>query len=190
MNCLWLHGNQLTGESILCSSRPVWYTSKPSAEKRSIKYSTGRIPTELLRCSAMKVLSLSGNQLTGTSILCSSCPVWYTSIPSADNRSINYFTGRIPTELGRCSAMSELNLRVNKLTGTHFCAHSSQLVHEYTILQPSEFFYAGVLCAKKRVGACTVRSVAHRALRLRLRRTGQDAFKTFMKQKVPCSVYL
>ena len=128
-----------------------WCRSKPLADKRSIKYSTGRIPTELGRCSAMNKLSLA-------SILCSSCPVWYTSIPSADNRSINYFTGRIPTELGRCSAMSELFLHVNKLTGTHFCAHTAQLVYEYTILQSSEFFGRPVR-KNALVSTCTVRAV-------------------------------
>ena len=99
----------------------------------------------------MSSLSLWNNKLTGTSILCSSCPVWYTSIPAADNRSINYFTGQIPTELGRCSAMNWLYLQNNKLTGTHFCAHSSPLVYEYTILQSSEFFLRRcALCEKTR----------------------------------------
>ncbi len=72
------------------------------------------------------------------------------------------------------------------------------LVNEYTILQSSEFFDARVLCAKKRVGinlhsavcACSATPRAH-ALRLRLRRTGQSAFKAFMKQTVPaCSLWL
>jgi hypothetical protein len=31
--------------------------------------------------------------------------------------------------------MNFLNLEANELTGTHFCAHSSQLVHEYTNLK-------------------------------------------------------
>jgi hypothetical protein len=124
MKALGLSGNKLNGTSILCSSCPVWYTSKPSAEKRSITKIAGPIPTELGRCSNMSGLWLDGNQLSGKSILCSSCPVWYTSKPANDNRSINYFTGRIPTELGRCSAMNNLDLQVNKLTGSSILCSS------------------------------------------------------------------
>ena len=56
------------------------YTSKLSADKRSIKYLTGRIPTELGHCSAMNRLSLARNRLSGTSTLCSTYPVWYTIV--------------------------------------------------------------------------------------------------------------
>ncbi len=52
------------------------YTSKLWLTKCSIKKITGPIPTELGRCSAMECLSIFGNQLSGMSILCSSCPVW------------------------------------------------------------------------------------------------------------------
>ena len=48
------------------------YTSKLSADKRSIEYFIGQIPTELGHCSAMQSVYLSSNQLSGTSILCSS----------------------------------------------------------------------------------------------------------------------
>ena len=50
-------------------------TSKLRLIKRSINFITGRIPTELGRCSAMGDLNLSYNKLTGTCVL---CPAWYT----------------------------------------------------------------------------------------------------------------
>jgi hypothetical protein len=74
----------------------------------------------------MTELILWDNQLTGTSILYSSCPFLYTSQPWLTKRAIKYFAGRIPTELGRCSFMSKLQLWGNKLTGTP-CAHSAPL---------------------------------------------------------------
>ena len=85
----------------------------------------------------MKVLFLGNNQLTGTSTLCSSCPVWYTSLPSCFVRKNALVSTRTACMCVQC----ELTMR-----------HAS---------------------------------------RLRSRCTGQDAFKTFMKQTVPaCSVIL
>jgi hypothetical protein len=168
-----------------------WYTSKPVAEKRSIKYFTGRIPTELGRCSAMSALRLDGNQLTGTSTLCSSCPVWYTSKPSADKRSLKYFTGRIPTELGQCSAMNQLWLQGNQLTGTSILCSSCPVWYTSIPYCNQASFLTHALCEKTRwrrlhsaVCACSLTHRAH-ALRLRFRRTGQAAFRTFFQQTVP-----
>jgi hypothetical protein len=68
--CTALHGlglqdNQLTGEYFLLRLID-WCTRKPLADKRSIKYVTGLIPTELGRCSAMNRLWLQDNNLSGT----------------------------------------------------------------------------------------------------------------------------
>ena len=75
--------NQLTGTPKKTSLIAKWYSSKPSDEKRSITKIAGPIPTELGRCSAMNYLNIRGNQLSGMSLLCSSGPVWFTSIPTS-----------------------------------------------------------------------------------------------------------
>ena len=81
--------------------------------------------------------------------------------------------------------MKKLQLYYNQLTGEHFLAQIDRSVYEFTAM----------LCAKKCVGvsphsACSVNSPCD-ASRLRSRCTGQDAFRTLMKQTVPaCKVYL
>ena len=78
-------------------------------------------------------------------------------------------TGNIPTELGRCTAMTTLRLDFNQLTGKHFFVQIDRSVYEYTSFV--------------RKNACCVR-----AWELTLRhscRTGQAAFRTLMKQMVP-----
>jgi hypothetical protein len=85
----------------------------------------GRIPTEIGRLSQLMRLGVSNNHLAGA------CPknslhmflrlVYEYS--SADTRSVKYVVaGRIPTELGCCSAMSDLELLTNELTGTRIFA--------------------------------------------------------------------
>ncbi len=160
-----------------------WYTSKLRLTGSSINFITGRIPTELGRCSAVTQLYLQVNKLTGTHVLCSKCPAWYTSKLSAHKRSIKYFIGRIPTELGRCSAMDELDLSYNKLTGT--CVLCSRCPAWYTSL-PSCFVRKNALVSTRAACMCVHCELTIRhASRLRSRCTGQDAFKTFMKQTVP-----
>jgi hypothetical protein len=47
--------------------------------------------------------------------------------------------GNIPTEFGLCTAIEQLYLFENQLTGEHFFAQIDRWVNEYIILQSSEF---------------------------------------------------
>ena len=93
----------------------------------------GAVPTEIGQLAQLKKLNLGENQLIGA---CTGNSLDYNGIRvniRLTNRSIKYFKGRIPTELGRCSALSELDLWTNKLTGT--CVLCSWCPAWYTSLQ-------------------------------------------------------
>jgi hypothetical protein len=79
----------------------------------------GAIPTEIGQLAQLVHLDLHFNQLTGASKNSLDCNFGIRVNLRLTKRSINYFTGRIPTQLGRCSAMRTLYLQSNKLTGTH-----------------------------------------------------------------------
>ncbi len=63
MEKLALSSNGLTGKHFVLKLRDG-YTSVPKTKKKT-SCCTGTIPTELGRCTAMKTLWLSTNQLTG-----------------------------------------------------------------------------------------------------------------------------
>ena len=85
--------------------------------------------------------------------------------------------------------MDNFALNSNGLTGKHFCA--LKLRDGYTSL-PSCFVRKNALVSTRTACMCVSRELTMRhALRLRSRCTGQDAFKTFMKQTLPaCYVSL
>jgi len=80
---------------------------------------SGRIPTDLGQLTALTQLGLEYNQLTGacdqSSIACMQL------IGKRVYHSITHwfacFSGRIPTELGQLTALTELGLCANQLTG-------------------------------------------------------------------------
>ncbi len=62
-------------------------------------------------------------------------------------------TGNIPKELGRCSAMKELHLYNNQLTGEHFFAQFDRSVYEHTAILKRPSFCAGTIPTE--LGLCT-----------------------------------
>jgi hypothetical protein len=121
VNWLLLSGNQLTGVSMLCSSCPVWYTSKPRTKRPSC--CAGNISTEFGLCTALEVLSVRDNKLTGEHILAQIDRLVYDQVYQHLKRP-SCCTGNIPTEFGLCTSLSDVQLHGSKLTGEHFNCRS------------------------------------------------------------------
>ena len=108
--------------------------TKPSAVDSSVPTSkkrpsccAGNIPTEFGLCTALEVLSLSVNKLTGEHFFAQIDRMVYEFTTTFKRPPC--CAGTIPTELGRCTAMKYLQLFRNGLTGKHFCAQIARRVY-------------------------------------------------------------
>ena len=77
----------------------------------------GRIPTELGQLAALTQLHLQNNELTGECNQTCLQLVWHKRVDHSITHLSACFTGRIPTELGQLTALTELFLHTNELTG-------------------------------------------------------------------------
>ena len=84
---------------------------------------------ELGQLTAMKILSLADNKLTGGFLFVHRMSVVHTSLPNTNFR-LRLCAGPIPTELGLLTAMKQLNFSYNQLTGRRLFAHRMSKVNE------------------------------------------------------------
>ena len=86
----------------------------------------GAIPTDIGQLAQLKDLLLYLNQLIGA---CTGNSFGYNGIRVYQKlKRASCCTGNIPTELGRCMAMTTLALNGNQLTGEHFFAQIDRSV--------------------------------------------------------------
>ena len=100
----------------------------------------GPIPTQIGNLFQLTVLTLSGNQLTG-----SCAKLTWLQDGKRVYHSLDSCAGAIPTDIGRLVSLQKLSLSWNKLTGKHPSAHIFQngkrVYHHSKVL---------LLCAKVR----------------------------------------
>jgi len=113
-----LYNNELTGECNQTCLNAIGNRVYHSVTHLFAWFS-GRIPTELGQLAALAHLQLDNNKLTGA------CDYYKTRLIAIGQRlyhslaltCLACFSGRIPTELGHLTALTQLWLNNNQLTG-------------------------------------------------------------------------